>query len=71
MIINELGFELTGAQKKVIQEIARILKPEGILILSAPMTWPLHEEPYDFFRYTIHGLRHLLQNENFEIQPIE
>ena len=31
------------------------------------MTWPLHEEPYDFFRYTIHGLRHLLQNENFEI----
>jgi SAM-dependent methyltransferase len=66
-VISTQMLEHVSDPKKVIQEIARILKPEGILILSAPMTWPLHEEPYDFFRYTIHGLRHLLQNEKFEI----
>ena len=31
------------------------------LILSTPFMWPLHEEPRDFFRYSPHGLRHLLK----------
>jgi ubiquinone/menaquinone biosynthesis C-methylase UbiE len=53
--------------KKAIQEMGRVLKPGGIIIISAPMTWPLHEEPYDFFRYTLHGLRHLMQKSNFDI----
>ena len=51
----------------VIPEMARVLKPNGILILSAPMTWPLHEEPHDYYRYTLHGLRHLLEEADFEI----
>jgi SAM-dependent methyltransferase len=51
----------------VIPEMARVLKPDGILILSAPMTWPLHEEPFDYYRYTLHGLRHLLKEADFEI----
>lgn len=45
---------------RTICEIARVLRPGGVLILTAPMLWPLHEEPYDYFRYTIHGLRRLL-----------
>jgi SAM-dependent methyltransferase len=44
----------------LIGEMARVLRPGGTLILTAPMTWPLHEEPYDFYRYTLHGLRALL-----------
>ena len=51
----------------VIPEMARVLKPDGILILSAPMTWPLHEEPHDYYRYTLHGLRHLLEEADLEI----
>lgn len=33
----------------MLAEAFRVLKPEGYLILSCPMYWPLHEEPYDFF----------------------
>ncbi len=66
-LLSTQMLEHVSDPKKVIQEMGRVLKPGGIMILSAPMTWPLHEEPYDFFRYTLHGLRHLLQKANFEI----
>jgi SAM-dependent methyltransferase len=49
----------------VMNEAFRLLKGGGVLILSAPMYWPLHEEPYDFFRFTRHGLRHLLEKIGF------
>lgn len=52
---------------KVLSEAARVLRPGGILILTAPMVWPLHEEPFDFFRYTQHGLRHLLEQAGLEV----
>ena len=34
------------------------------------MYWPLHEEPYDFFRFTRHGLVHLLEKAGFETVEI-
>jgi len=46
---------------RAIAEARRLLRPGGNLILSTPFMWPLHEEPRDFFRYSPHGLRHLLK----------
>ena len=51
----------------LLGEMARVLRPGGSLVLSAPMTWPLHEEPYDFYRYTIYGLRRLLTATGLEV----
>ncbi|MGB1077479.1 MAG: class I SAM-dependent methyltransferase [Bdellovibrionales bacterium] len=44
-----------------IPELHRILKPGGKLILSTPLMFPLHDEPYDYYRYTKYGLQHLLK----------
>lgn len=53
-----------------IDEMLRILKPGGYVLLSAPLFWHLHEEPRDFFRYTKHGLRHLLETSGFEVVEV-
>jgi SAM-dependent methyltransferase len=50
----------------VLAEAWRVLRPGGVLLLSAPFFWPLHEEPHDYYRYTRHGLQHLLEQAGFE-----
>lgn len=49
-------------------EISRVLRPGGHVILTAPAAWPLHEEPRDFFRYTLYGLRELASRSH--LQPV-
>lgn len=55
----------------VLREFNRVLKPEGKLWLSAPLFYEEHETPYDFYRYTQYGLRHLFQLAGFKILRIE
>jgi SAM-dependent methyltransferase len=54
-----------------LREMHRILKPNGHMILGAPLFWHLHEEPRDFYRYTKYGLTHLLITAGFEVVQIE
>jgi SAM-dependent methyltransferase len=54
---------------KVVKEIARTLKLGGLFLVTTPMSWNLHYEPYDFRRYTCYGLWQLLARHGFE--PIE
>jgi ubiquinone/menaquinone biosynthesis C-methylase UbiE len=49
----------------VLAEFFRVLKPDGRLWLTAPFVWYLHEEPYDYYRFTSHGLRFLLERAGF------
>jgi SAM-dependent methyltransferase len=53
----------------VMSEVARVLKVEGLLLLTTPMSWNLHYEPNDFRRYTSYGLWQLLDKHGF--QPLE
>lgn len=54
-----------------LKEAYRVLKSGGILLLTTSLTWPLHEEPYDYFRYTKYGLKKLAGRNGFEIIRIE
>src|SRR5262249_7069521 len=49
--------EHTPNPQAVLNEMARVVKKDGIVVVSVPFSFRLHEEPNDFFRYTSHGLR--------------
>lgn len=50
-----------------IAEIGRVLKPGGRVYITAPQNWPLHYEPYDYWRFTKYGLRSILIEHGFKI----
>jgi SAM-dependent methyltransferase len=56
---------------KVLAELRRVLKPGGTLWLTAPLFYAEHERPFDFFRYTQFGLRHLLESAGFQVEEID
>ncbi|MBX2989410.1 MAG: class I SAM-dependent methyltransferase [Bdellovibrionaceae bacterium] len=45
-----------------INELYRILKPGGILLASTPLNFRIHGPLPDCWRFTIHGLKHMLRN---------
>jgi SAM-dependent methyltransferase len=55
----------------MLREAFRVLKPNGNIILTVPFVWELHEEPYDFFRISKHGLKELFEEAGFEINYIK
>jgi SAM-dependent methyltransferase len=42
--------------------IYRALKPGGRAIIVAPMCFPYHDEPHDYWRFTVHGVREMLSD---------
>ncbi len=53
---------------KAFQEISRVLKMEGYLIVAVPFLYPVHEAPYDYYRYTKYGIEHQLKKNGFIIK---
>jgi SAM-dependent methyltransferase len=54
----------------VLDSIAQVLRPGGVLILTAPHLSRLHEEPHDYYRYTGYGLRALSVAVGLEVVAI-
>jgi SAM-dependent methyltransferase len=48
-----------------LQEAARVLKPGGLFFFTVPFLWPVHDAPYDQWRFTPFALRRLLEESGF------
>lgn len=57
--------------EELIREINRVMKDEGIFIMNVPFFYHLHEEPFDFFRYTKHALKSMCEENGFEVLYLE
>jgi SAM-dependent methyltransferase len=45
---------------RAVEEMHRVLKPGGLLAISSVMFFPIHEHPWDFWRFTPEGFDRLL-----------
>jgi SAM-dependent methyltransferase len=48
--------------KAAAERIHRALRPGGRAVIVAPMCFPYHDEPHDYWRFTVHGVRDMLRD---------
>ena len=44
-----------------VDEVHRLLRNDGVALVSVPFVYPVHADPYDFQRFTEDGLRRLFR----------
>jgi SAM-dependent methyltransferase len=59
--------EHTPEPQAFLNKINKVLKKNGMLILTVPFTGSLHEIPHDYFRYTKYGLEYMLGKAGFKV----
>ncbi|MET0791219.1 MAG: class I SAM-dependent methyltransferase [Polyangiaceae bacterium] len=70
-VLSVQTLEHTPEPQQLMREMARVLHPDGRLLLSAPFSFRLHEEPHDYFRYSPHGLRALCAEAGLVVERCE
>ena len=55
----------------VVAELFRVLKPSGKMIYTGPLFFEEHEQPYDFYRYTRFGVRHIFERAGFVVERLD
>jgi SAM-dependent methyltransferase len=63
-------FEHVFNLSEILEEINRVTRNEGLLLISIPFAWNEHEEPFDFARYTTFGISHLLKKAGYDVLEI-
>jgi SAM-dependent methyltransferase len=50
---------------KAIKEMHRVLKKQGVCLLTTHMAAPLHGEPYDYYRFSKYALKELFKDFSY------
>lgn len=61
LVLNLESLEHIPYPQKAIDEIYRVLKPGGLLILTTVMHFKIHHAPKDYWRFTPEGMELLLR----------
>jgi SAM-dependent methyltransferase len=66
-LLSNQVFEHVFNPNQFLKEANRVLKIDGLLLMTVPFVWDEHEQPYDYARYSSFGLKHILSENGFEI----
>ncbi|MNU79750.1 hypothetical protein D3C71_693670 [compost metagenome] len=61
-------FEHLFNLEEMLDELHRVLKPGGFMLITVPFVWDEHEIPYDFGRYSSFGLTFLMEKHRFKVE---
>lgn len=53
------------------EEMFRILSYGGRVLMNVPYFYPLHEIPYDYYRYSCYALRRFAESHGFEVLELD
>ena len=70
-VLSNQVLEPVDDVEAAVAEMHRVLKPGGCLCVSVPFIGRLHGMPHDYWRFSISGVRHLLEKHGFEVAFIE
>ncbi len=60
-------FEHIFNPEEILTEINRVMKKDGLLLITCPFSICEHEVPNDFARYSSYSIKYLLEKNGFEI----
>ena len=66
-ILSNQVFEHVFNPNYFLKEVNRVTKMGGEFLMTVPFVWDEHEQPYDYARYSSFGLKHILNENGFEI----
>ena len=55
----------------LFDEMKRILKENGIIIMNVPYCYQIHEQPFDYYRYTEYFYRSIIREKGLSLLLIE
>jgi SAM-dependent methyltransferase len=70
-VLSSQVLEHVASPASYLAECRRVLKPGGCLILSTHGVFEDHACPYDYWRWTAHGLRVLVEEAGFNVEHIK
>jgi SAM-dependent methyltransferase len=63
-------FEHVRDPDACVAEIARVLRPGGKVLITVPFVAPLHQLPFDYYRFTPGGIEALLERHGFGVDEL-
>lgn len=66
-ILSNQVFEHIFNPNEFLKEVNRVTKMGGSVLMTVPFVWDEHEQPYDYARYSSFGLKHILNENGFEV----
>lgn len=66
-VVSNQVFEHVPDPDRFLNEVSRVLKANGLVLMTVPFVWDEHEQPHDYTRYSSYGIRAILMRHNFEV----
>lgn len=67
LIVSGQAFEHIEFFWITLEQIKRVLKPNGLFFLIVPSTGPIHKNPYDCYRFNADSMKAMAKYINFQV----